>query len=103
MNISEIQVRQGKIDVVGSVTDVGEIREFDKFGKKITVCNATFKDESGEIILTLWNEEIDKVKVGDKVKVTNGYCNEYQGEKQLTAGKFGNLEVVKEEEVTAEG
>jgi replication factor A1 len=98
MNISEIQVREGKINVEAEVTDLGEIREFDKFGKKIKVCNATFKDESGEIILTLWNDEIDKVKVGDKVKITNGYCNEYQGEKQLTAGKFGNLEVVKAEE-----
>ena len=37
----------------------------------------------------------DNLKAGDKIKVTNGYVNEFQGEMQLTAGKFGKLEVVK--------
>ena len=36
---------------------------------------------------------IDKVKVGSKVKISNGYVKEFQGEPQLTAGKFGKLEV----------
>ena len=28
------------------------------------------------------------------IKVVNGYVNEFQGEKQLTSGKFGSLEKV---------
>lgn len=96
MKISEIQVRQGRIDVSGEIISKEESREFDKFGKKIKVCNAVLKDKSGKITLTLWNEEVDKVNVGNTIKITNGYCNEYQGEKQLTAGKFGKLEVVEE-------
>jgi replication factor A1 len=98
MKISEIEVRMGKIDVSGEIVAKEEPREFEKFGNTIKVCNCDLKDDSGEIKLTLWNDEIDQVKVGDKVKITNGYCNEYQGEKQLTAGKFGKLEVVKAEE-----
>jgi len=94
MKISEIQARQGKIDVEGTIADLGEIREYNKNGGTLKVCDAKFKDDSGEINLTLWNDEIDKVKVGDKVKITNGYCGEYQGEKQLSAGKFGNLEKI---------
>lgn len=99
MKISEIEVRMGKIDVEGEVIDKEEPREI---RENLKVCNATLKDESGEIKLTLWNDEIKKVNVGDKVKVTNGYCNEFQGEKQLTAGKFGQLEVVGKEEEKAE-
>lgn len=95
MKISEIQERQGKIDVEAEVTEKGEVREFQKFGKEGRVCNAKIKDDSGEVSLVLWNDEIDKISVGDKVKITNGYCNEFRGEKQLTAGRFGNLEVVK--------
>jgi len=98
MKISEIQVRQGKIDVEGEIVDIGEIREFSSSGNKGQVCDAKLKDDSGEISLTLWNDEIDQVKMKDKVKITNGYCNEYQGEKKLSAGKFGKLEIVKEEE-----
>jgi replication factor A1 len=96
MKIEELQPRQGKVDIEVEVVDIGEIREFEKFGKPGRVANATVKDDSGEIKLTLWNDEIDTVKVGEKIKITNGYVNEFQGEKQLTAGRFGKLEVVKE-------
>ena len=51
-------------------------------------------DASGTIKLTLWNEQIDQLNVGDKIKITNGYVNEWQGEKQLTTGKFGKMEVL---------
>ncbi|MBI1972902.1 DNA-binding protein [Candidatus Woesearchaeota archaeon] len=95
MQISDLKARQGKVDVEAEITEKGEVRTFNKFGKDGRVCNATIKDASGEIKLTLWNDEIDQVNVGDKVKITNGYVNEFQGEKQLTAGRFGKLEVLK--------
>lgn len=94
MKISEINSGQGKIDVEAEVTSVDEPREFDKYGKKLRVANAMIKDDSGEIKLTLWNDEIDKVQQGMKIKITNGYCSEFKGEKQLSAGKFGSMEVL---------
>ena len=94
MAIKDLEVRQGNVDVVVEVVEKGEVREFEKFGKTGRVCNAKVKDESGEIKLSLWNEQIDQVNVGDRVHVTNGYVSEFQGEKQLTTGKFGKLEVV---------
>ncbi len=94
MDISKIQAGQGKIDVSGEIVSKDADREFEKSGRRGKVCNAVLKDKSGKITLTLWNEEVDSVKVGDKVKISNGYCGEYQGEKQLSAGKFGKLEIV---------
>lgn len=96
MNINEIQVKQGKIDCEGEITSKEESREFEKSGNKMKVCDAVLKDESGEIKLTLWNDDCDKVNVGDTVKITNGYCGEFQGEKQLSAGRFGELKVVQD-------
>ncbi|MBU2589605.1 MAG: DNA-binding protein [Nanoarchaeota archaeon] len=95
MKISELKPRQGKVDIEVEITDIGDIREFQKSGKPGRVANATIKDDSGEMKLTLWNDEIDMVDVGNKIKITNGYVNEFQGEMQLTAGRFGKLEVVK--------
>lgn len=95
MKISDIQERQGKIDVEVKVTEKGDVREFQKFGRAGRVCNAKVKDDSGEITLVLWNDEIDMVNIGDDLKITNGYCSEFKGDKQLTAGRFGKLEVVK--------
>ena len=94
--IKDLEARQGNVDIVVEITEVSEPREFEKFGKQGKVANATAKDESGEIKLTLWNDDIDKVKVGDKVHIINGYVGEWQGEKQLSTGKFGQIEVVKE-------
>ncbi len=94
MKISELQLRQGNVDIEAEVIEKGDVRTFEKFGKTGRVCNAKIKDDSGEIALTLWNEDIDKVNVGDKIKLTNGYVNEWQGEPQLTTGRMGKLEVV---------
>ncbi|MAG50803.1 DNA-binding protein [archaeon] len=94
MKISELEPRQGKVDIEAEVVSVDEPRTFNKFGKEGRVANATIKDDSGEVKLTLWNDDIDKVKAGSKIKITNGYVNEFQGEKQLTAGRLGKLEII---------
>ena len=94
MNISDVQANQGNIDIVAVVVEKEEPRTFEKFGKQGRVCNAKLKDESGEIKLTLWNEDIETVKVGDKIHLQNGWCSEFRDEKQLSSGKFGKIEVV---------
>lgn len=96
MNITDLQIGQGKVDLEVEVIDISEPRTFSKFGKDGRVATARVKDETGdEIDLTLWNESIDEVSVGDKVKIENGYVSEFQGNPQLTAGKFGTLTVIK--------
>ena len=94
MAIKDLQLRQGNVDIEIDIVDVGEAREFEKFGRSGKVATAIAKDETGDIKLTLWNEDIEKVKAGDRVKLTNGYVSEWQGEKQLTTGKLGKLEVI---------
>ena len=94
MKITDLKPRQGKVEIEAEIVSISEPKEFEKFGNKGRVATAKIKDDSGEISLTLWNDDIDKVKAGDKIKITNGYVNEFQGEKQLTAGRFGKLEVI---------
>lgn len=98
MAVKDLQVRQGKVDITLDIVDVGEVREFEKFGRAGRVATAVGKDKTGDIKLTLWNDDIDMIKPGDKVHITNGYVGEWQGEPQLTTGRFGKLEVIKENE-----
>lgn len=100
MKISDLKVRQGNVEVEGTIKEVNEPRTFDKFGRQLRVADAILEDDSGTIKLTLWNDDIDKYKEGDKVKITNGYVNEFQGEKQLTSGKFGKIEKIGEGEAS---
>ena len=94
MKIKDLRPKMGSVDVIVDVVDIGDVREFNKFGKPGRVSTAIAKDETGDVKLTLWNEDIDKVKAGDKVHLTNGYVNEWQGEIQLTTGRMGKMEVV---------
>jgi|TARA_B100001971_G_scaffold202585_1_gene216534 replication factor A1 len=102
MAIKDLKIRQGNVDIIVDVVDVGEVREFEKFGRTGRVATAIVKDETGDMKLTLWNENIENVKAGDKVHITNGYVSEWQGEPQLTTGKLGKLEVVGESKETKE-
>ncbi len=94
MKISELTPKQGSVELTAEVAEVGEARAFNKFGREGRVANAKIKDASGQISLSLWNEQIDKVKKGDTIIIKNGYVNEWQGEMQLTTGRIGTLEVV---------
>ncbi|PIN95203.1 hypothetical protein COU53_00580, partial [Candidatus Pacearchaeota archaeon CG10_big_fil_rev_8_21_14_0_10_30_48] len=91
--ISELKPGQGSVNIEVTIKSLDEPRTFNKFGKDLRVANAIVTDGESEIKLTLWNDDINKVKVGVVVKITNGYVSEFQGEKQLTTGKFGKLEI----------
>ena len=59
------------------------------------VCDATGEDGDGEkVSLSLWNDDADKVQVNDRIKITNGWVSSYKGKLQVSAGKFGKLEVL---------
>ena len=94
MKISELNIGQGNVEVEGTIKELDEAKTFNKFGKDLSVANAMLQDDSGSIKLTLWNDDVTRFNDGDKLKVVNVYVNEFQGEKQLTSGKFGSLEKV---------
>jgi len=45
--------------------------------------------------VSLWNEEIDRVQPNDRIRITNGWAREWRGNIQVSAGKYGKLEVLK--------
>jgi len=97
MDIADLKGRQGKVDVQGEVIELSEARQVTTSSGATQVANAKLKDTSGEINLSLWNDQVDKVSSGDKIKITNGYVNEFRGELQLSTGKFGTLEVLEKQ------
>ncbi len=84
------------INMEGTVERKGEPRTVNmKSGGTIQVCDAFLIDETGgEIKLTLWGDEVDKVQDGTKIKIENGYTTSFKGEVSLTKGKFGKLEIL---------
>lgn len=79
-------------ELIITVVEKGEVR--DVKGGMLKLCECLAKDDSGTIKLALWNKDIDAVKVGDKIKITKGWVNEYQGELSVSSGKFGKMEIL---------
>ena len=65
-----------------------------KAGSTVDVANAYLVDNGMEIKITLWAEDANNIQNGDKIKIENGYTNEFKGEVQLGKGKFGKLEKI---------
>jgi replication factor A1 len=91
MKISELRPGTGSVNIEAEIVSIETPREINKMGRTLRVANAQIKDDSGSISLVLWNQQIDSVKQGDKIKIENGYVNEWQSTPQLTLGKFGKL------------
>jgi replication factor A1 len=93
---AEAKNMRNKIDIEGTVERMEAPRTVNlKMGGTTDVCNAFLVDAAGEIKLTLWGDEITKVKNGSKILIKNGYTNTFKNEVSLGKGKYGEL-VVKE-------
>ena len=91
MKIKELQVGARKVNIEAKVVSVNETREVNTRNGPTKVTNATIEDDTGNIILVLWGDEIDNVHEGDTIKIENGFVNEWNNELQLSAGKYGKI------------
>ncbi|VVC04702.1 Single-stranded DNA binding protein Ssb [Candidatus Burarchaeum australiense] len=94
MKIADLKAGTGNVNLDVEVVNVEEPREvLTKFGKRLRVANATIKDDSGEMTMTLWGDDIDRIKGGDSISIQNGWVSEFKGNVQISAGKYGKIEV----------
>ena len=56
-----------------------------------SVADALVGDETGCIYLTLWEDNIGKVKEGDTITIKNGYVSLFRGSMHLNIGRYGSF------------
>ena len=95
MEIKDLRDGMRTVEVEGEIIDVGTPREVSlRTGGQAKVADAILKDASGTIKLSLWDDQINQVSKGARVKVSNGYINQFKGEKQLNVGRYGKLDIL---------
>ena len=70
-----------------TVVSVGDSRDT-SFGK---VQSVTAKDDSGSVQLSLWRDDVGKFQENDAVVIKNGWCKDFRGQLQVSAGKLGSI------------
>ncbi|VVC01070.1 Single-stranded DNA binding protein Ssb [uncultured archaeon] len=95
VKISEVRAGAGNVTIEGEIVAKEEPRDVvSKFGKRLRVCSATIQDDSGSMTLSLWNDDIEKVNVGDKVQIADGWVTEFKQQPQISAGKNGKITIM---------
>ena len=64
-----------------------------KFGLA-RICGAYIRDETGTIQLTLWNNDIERVKDGYTIKIEDGYVSAWYGVRSLTTKRSSPLRII---------
>jgi hypothetical protein len=70
---------------------------FTRFGSDALVSNALVADETDNIKLNLWNNQIKSVSIGDVIEVENGEVASFRGERQLRIGRRGEMNIVQDD------
>ena len=74
------------INVVGKVERKGIPETVNThYGVSTKVCNAFLKDESGEVRLSLWESDVERIQNGYTIKIKNGYTRLFRGVQYLSS------------------
>ncbi len=94
MTVEELGPEDDDVEITGTITELPRPRAVStKYGqKKITTCK--FEDDTGDIDLTLWEEEIEAVEEGADVYITGAYVREWGDDIQLNISRDGSIETV---------
>ncbi len=92
MNVNELKNKTPVDEITLKITAKEEPRTVGE--RSLRVCSLIGEDETGQVTVTLWNEDIDKVNVGDTIKITKGWASTFNNNMQVSAGRLGKLEVL---------
>ena len=91
MKINEIKNGMSGVFTEGEITEKSEPRTVNtRYGPR-SVATVRLEDETGTIKMSLWEEQIDKVNIGDKVSISGAFVTEFRNEIQLNIPRSGKL------------
>jgi replication factor A1 len=87
------------LNIVVKVVDLGEPRGVHsrKTGSEHRVAEALVGDETGSVLLSLWDDQINRFLSGDVVEIKNGYTSLFHGSLRLNIGRYGEAAKVDKE------
>jgi replication factor A1 len=96
VKIGTLKSNLTNLNVVVKILSIGEPRVIfsrrDRSEHRVT--EAVVGDETGCVLLTLWDNQIDALSKDEVYEIKNGYTNLFHGSLRLNMGKYGTAEKV---------
>ncbi len=92
--VENLTPRSRRVDVTVKIVSKNPVRDVvsRNDGSAHRVTEAVAGDETGVILLTLWDNDIERVTDGSVFNVNNGYVTLFKGSMRLNIGRYGSLE-----------
>ncbi len=84
--IKDLKEGMKNVDIEVTIDFLGEKRSTSGYNNDSFVAGFV-TDETGEIKVTFWNEDVKKAKPGKKFRIEKGYVTAFKGAIQLNASK----------------
>ena len=75
------------------VTVVGRVIDKKFAPSSVALARVVLEDRTGRIILNLWRNQIEQVKIGDTVRIADGFVKRWR--QILELNTWGEIEVLK--------
>jgi len=93
-SIKDLRTGMSHVNLKAKILEVATPkRVVTRYGNNASVAKVLIADETGTIKLCLWNGQIAAVSAGDTVQIENAQVSAFRGERQMSLGKKGTLNV----------
>ncbi|MEA2090096.1 MAG: DNA-binding protein [Thermoproteota archaeon] len=95
LKIRDLKPGMSNVNVKIEVLEVSEQKEI-MTGRGVThkILESEVKDETGSIMLVLWNDRIIPLTAGDTLEIENGFVSSFKGKRRVNVGKYGTIKKI---------
>ena len=92
LNIRDLKPGMSSVNIKVTVSNISEPKQITS-GKGIEyeILEVEVKDETGTMMLVLWDEKVIPLKVGDVLRIENGFVTSFKGKWRINVGKYGEI------------
>ena len=92
LNIRELKPGMSSVNIKVTVSNISKPKQITT-GKGIEheILEVEVKDETGKMTLVLWDEKVIPLKMGDILRIENGFVTSFKGEWRINVGKYGEI------------
>ena len=88
--IKDLEPFQRNLNLVFKVIKKGYSKRIHKTGSFVSEC--LIADDTGAILLTVWDEDIEMLETGEYFSISKGYVNIHRNKLKLNKKRYGQIE-----------